>query len=202
MPTFDFRNDRSWWNEQANWGDQARDRLEGSVLTTQEDQAKAYSQIANEGLYGDVDVGFNIGEIMRGSDAEQAGRKKQYETYLNKKFAKRLGGRAGGAREVMMANQFTAPMYADDLRERRGLRKEKSGLERELRYKNALSKLYGLQGRDKNLDAMIRQLQLVMQEEGQDDGGGVMDWINTGLDVAAMIPGPHQPVAAGASAVQ
>jgi len=180
MPEFDFRDDRSWWNEQANWKDQARDRLEGSMVVGQEEQMRAYSQVAQEGLYGDI----NLGEIMQGSSAERAAQKKQWETYLDKKLGRRLRGRAGGAREVMMANQFTAPQYANEIQQRRNLRKEHA-------YKNAQSKLAGLMGRDRNLDNMLRQLGMVIQEDmnSENNETGVLDWVNALSDVISAATG-------------
>lgn len=158
---------RSWWNENANWGDQTYDRLAGYNTWLPETLATNYGTLAEKGIYGDTGIDY----IMKGSGQEQSLARKAMADIVKRRYSKRLGSRAGGAAELAVSNEVFAPLFAEDLKTRRGLRQT-----------NLESRLSGLAGLSNLNSTMAQQFMQLFSDKSQQESGkaGVLDWM-TGL---------------------
>lgn len=182
MPSFDLRdNYDNLWDPQGNWQNQDISRLGNISTVVTSEQLNSFNEILNSGGI------YDEGQIMRGKGGEDAMRRKQYQRYMHRKYARRLGPRAGGAAETMFANNFLAPQYSENVATRRNLR-----------MRNADSILQALAMKGQLNETIIRQYLAAKELEAQDDSG-FLDWAKLAVDAAARIPGPQQPAAAAAS---
>ena len=142
----------------------------------------AYGNIAREGIYGTE----GISKILNARRAAQALKTRQLSLGMRRGLGRRLGSRSGAV-DTLIANQVVAPGLA-----------ESQGFMSDLLAKNLASRTYGIEGKQQ----LLGQLQQGVKNQWWKTGGGTgaMDIIGAGLDIAQMIPGPQQPVVAGASA--
>lgn len=172
------------FDRQGNFADQIKQHEGDAVAFLPYDLLNSYNQIAQQGIYGQGGIDQIIGRLT----AAMKTRGVADTRALRRRVAGRVGPRSGAA-ETLIANKVLAPQLAD-------LLSTKAGLQRE----NQTSKAQAL-------GDILRIYQLLQQRydnaQAQDGSGGFLgvlgDLAGTASDIASLIPGPQQPVAAAAS---
>ena len=139
-----------------------------------------YDRISREGLLSPEE----LGQVNAEWDKSFAFKRRSYAEAWKRKGSRGVGPRSGAV-DTLITNRVLGPSFAAQSESRANNLKE-----------NLRSRILGLKGKSE----VARTFALLTPEEQETMLDKILGFGQAGLDIAALIPGPHQPIAAAGSA--